>query len=49
MVCVFVERVKEFCFTFHFFSVSFSECLSLDVVSLSVGRSFLLVVDCVYI
>ena len=38
-----------FFFSFFFLSVSGSECLSLDVVSLSVERCcFLLVVDCMY-
>ena len=56
--CMFVERVKEYCFIFLlffllffflFFIVSGLECLSLGVVSLSVERFFLLVVDCMYI
>ena len=52
MVCMFVERVKEYCFTFFFSTLSVStwECLSLDVVSLSVEHCcFLLVVDCMYL
>ena len=51
-VCMFVERVKEYFFTFFFFffSVSSLQWLSLDVVSLSVERCcFPLVVDCMYI
>ena len=35
MICMFIERVKEN-FYLYFFSVSGLECLSLDVVSLSV-------------
>ena len=49
MVCIFVERVKRNCFTI-FFSLSGLECLSLDVVSVTVERCcFLLLVDCMYI
>ena len=49
MVCMFVERVKEYCFTF-FFSVNGLECFILNFVSLSVERCcFLLVVDCISI
>ena len=48
MVCMFVERAKDYCLLF--FSVSCWECLSLDVVSLFVERCcFLLFVDCMYI
>ena len=54
MVCMFVERVKEYCFLFVcwlgflcvFFTVSGFECLSLNVVPSSVECCFRLVLDC---
>ena len=48
MVCIFVERVKGYCLTI-FFSVSGWECLSLDVVSLSVKRCCFLFFSFLYV
>ena len=50
MYGLYVCREGERILFYHFFSVSGWECLSLDVVSLSVERCcLLLVVDCMYI